>query len=73
MAKAALLGLGIVGTGVAEILDKNADKVSAGAGEDIELKYILEIRPCPDSPYADKIVKDFTVIENDPEIDAVCE
>ena len=38
MAKAALLGLGIVGTGVAEILDKNADKVSAGAGEDIELK-----------------------------------
>ena len=73
MAKAALLGMGIVGTGVAEILDKNADKVSIGAGEEIELKSILEIRPCDDSPYKDKIVTDFSLIENDPEIDAVCE
>lgn len=41
MAKAALLGIGVVGGGVAELLRDNAGEISSGAGEPIELKYIL--------------------------------
>lgn len=73
MAKAALLGIGTVGSGVAELLNSNAAQIAAGAGEKIELKYILCSRPHPDSPFADKLVYDFSVIENDAEVAVVAE
>ena len=71
--KTALLGMGTVGGGVAELLDKNSDKIAQSARESVELKYILDVRPHPESPYADKIVTDFSIIENDPEIGVVAE
>ena len=37
------------------------------------LKYILDIRDFPDSPFADKVIHDFSIIENDPEVDVVVE
>lgn len=43
------------------------------AGQEIEIKYILDLRDFPDSPYKDKFVKDFNVILNDPEISVVVE
>ena len=69
----AILGFGVVGSGVAEVLDKNADRVSKNAGKELRLKYILDVRDFPDSPYADKMIKDFSVIENDPEVRVVAE
>lgn len=71
--KTALLGHGTVGSGVAEILLYSAEKVAADAGRPIELKYILDLREFPDLPYSDRFVKDFSVIENDPEISVVIE
>ncbi len=65
--------MGTVGGGVAELLDKNSDKIAQSARESVELKYILDVRPHPESPYADKIVTDFSIIENDPEIGVVAE
>ena len=41
MAKVAILGLGTVGSGVAEVLTKNADSIARKAGEPVEIKYIL--------------------------------
>lgn len=73
MAKAALLGIGVVGGGVAELLRDNAGEISSGAGEPIELKYILASRPHPESPFSDKIIHDFSLIENDPEVSVVAE
>ena len=73
MAKIALLGIGTVGGGVAELLCSNAAQIAAGAGERLELKYILCSRPHPDSPFADKIIYDFSVIENDADISVVAE
>ena len=73
MVKVAILGFGTVGTGVAEVLSKNAQTINAHAAEDIELKYILDIRDFPDSPWADKVIHDFSVIENDPEVKIVVE
>lgn len=71
--KCALLGMGIVGGGVAELLDLNAGKISDAAREEITLKYILDIRPHPESPYAALITSDFSLIENDPEVGVVAE
>jgi len=73
MVKIAILGFGIVGSGVAELLAQNAEKIAYSAADDVALKYILDIRDFPDSPLADKFVRDFEVIEYDPEIQIVVE
>ncbi|MCL2562858.1 MAG: homoserine dehydrogenase [Oscillospiraceae bacterium] len=73
MTKIAILGFGIVGTGVAEVLTENAKKIALSAAEAIALKYILDIRDLSDSPFADKCVTDFSVIEQDPEVRVVVE
>jgi len=73
MIKIAILGFGVVGTGVAEVLTENTEKIAGAAAEEIGLKYILDIRDFPDSPFADKFVRDFAVIEQDPEVRVVVE
>lgn len=73
MIKIAVMGFGTVGGGTCEVLDKNASGIEKRAGEAIEVKYILDLRDFPDSPYCDKLVKDFTIIENDPEVRIVVE
>jgi homoserine dehydrogenase len=73
MAKVAILGLGTVGSGVAEVLTKNAASIAKKAGEPVEIKYILGRHDYPDSPFRDLVVKDFSVIEQDPEVTVVAE
>ena len=73
MAKFAIMGFGTVGGGVAEVLRLNADSIAAKLGEPLELKYILDVRDLSATAYADKAVKDFSVIENDPEVELVVE
>ena len=73
MAKVAILGFGTVGSGVAEVLTKNAESITRKAGEPVEVKYILDLRDFADSPFADKIINDFSIIENDPEVSVVAE
>jgi len=73
MVNVAILGFGVVGSGVAEILDKNARQIAQKTGQEIVLKYILDLRDFPESPYKDKFIKDFAVIENDPDVSVVVE
>ena len=73
MVNAAILGFGVVGSCVAEVLTKNSDSIAHRTRDLINLKYILDVREFPGSPFADKFVKDFSVIENDPEVDIVVE
>lgn len=73
MVQVAILGFGVVGSGVAEVMSRNRGPIEARSGAGLELKYILDVRDFPDSPYADKFVKDFAIIENDPEVDVVVE
>lgn len=73
MVNVAILGFGTVGSGVAEVLTGHEQSISAKAKEIIHLKYILDVRDFPASPFADKFVKDFSVIEQDPEVDIVVE
>lgn len=73
MAKIAILGFGTVGSGVSEVLRINADDIFEKTGEAITVKYILDSRNFPDSPFADRMVKDFSMIEKDPEVEVVVE
>ena len=73
MKKAALLGCGIVGGGVAAIFRDNAAYLEKSVGEPVELKYIREKRDCSGEPWADRVIDDFSVIENDPEVSVVAE
>ena len=73
MIKAAVMGYGTIGSGVAEVLEQNKDVIKQRAGQEIALKYVLDLREFPDSPVADKIIHDFKVIEEDEEIRIVVE
>ncbi|MDO4174397.1 MAG: homoserine dehydrogenase [Eubacteriales bacterium] len=73
MMKAAIMGFGTVGSGVYEVLDRNADVVAKNAGDPIEVKYILDLRDFPDAPHQEKFIKEFSIIENDPEVSIVAE
>ncbi len=73
MMNMAILGFGTVGSGVAKVLTENAAEVAAGAGEEVRLKYIVDVRDMPDSPYAPLMVKDFSIVEQDPEVGLVVE
>ena len=73
MVNVAILGFGTVGSGVAEVLTGHENSIARKADGLIRLKYILDVRDFPDSPFAGKFVKDFAVIENDPEVDIVVE
>ena len=73
MAEVAVLGFGVVGSGTVEILDKNSDRIKHNAGQVIQVKYILDIREFPGSPYENLFIKDFETIVNDPDIKVVVE
>ncbi|MGN0157291.1 MAG: homoserine dehydrogenase [Lachnospiraceae bacterium] len=73
MIQAAVLGYGTVGSGVVEVLYKNKDLIAQRSGEEIEVKYILDLREFPGDPFENKVVHDVNVILDDPEISIVCE
>ena len=73
MVNVAILGFGVVGSGVAEVLATNGPHIDQKVDDLIRLKYILDVRDFPDSPFAGKVVHDFSVIENDPEVSIVVE
>lgn len=69
----AVMGHGVVGSGVVEVFYKNHDSIVSRAGTDVDLKYILDIRDFPNLPYSDKFTKNFEDILNDPEVEVVAE
>ena len=73
MVNVAVLGFGVVGSGTVEVLDKNANRIARNAGQSIRVKYILDIRDFPESPYASLLTKDFDTVVNDPDVDVAVE
>ena len=71
MINVAILGFGTVGSGVADVLSMNRELIRQRAGKEVALKYVLDVRDFPDSPYKNCFVKDFSVIENDPDVNIV--
>lgn len=74
MAKVAIMGFGTVGSGVYDIIEQNSEKLCRNTyGEEISVKYILDIRDFSDHPRKEIFTKDFDVILNDPEVTVVAE
>lgn len=69
----AVMGHGVVGSGVLEVFYKNHDSIIAKAGEYIDIKYVLDLREFPGLDYSHKFVKSFDTIVNDPEVKIVVE
>ena len=60
----AILGFGTVGSGVAETLDVNKDVIAKRIGQEINVKYILDIRDFPDSRFAGLVTHDADAVFN---------
>ena len=73
MTNIAILGFGVVGGGVAELITKNFAEVTRLGGDEINIKYILDLRDFPDSPFADRVVHDYNIILNDDSVSTVIE
>ena len=73
MTKIAILGFGVVGGGVADLITKNHRQVTSLGGDEINIKYILDLRDFPDSPFRDRVVHDYDIILSDPEVSTVIE
>lgn len=73
MAKIAVMGHGVVGSGVVEVIDTNRAQIAKRAGEEIEVKRVLDLREFPGLSYTDKFTKEFQDIVSDGEISVVCE
>ncbi|MGN0159476.1 MAG: homoserine dehydrogenase [Brotaphodocola sp.] len=73
MVYVAVMGYGTIGSGVVEILEKNCKEVAQGAGEEVAVKYVLDLREFPGSPIEDKLIHDFNKLVHDPEVSVVVE
>lgn len=73
MIQIAVLGYGTVGSGVVEVIETNKTDINKKAAEDLSVKYILDLRDFPGDPYAHKVVHDYNIILNDPEVTVICE
>ena len=73
MINIAVLGYGTVGSGVVEVIRTNHETINKRAGEEIQVKYVLDLRDFPGDPVEEILVHDFEQIVNDPEVDIVVE
>ena len=73
MINVAVLGYGTVGSGVVEVIEKNKEMINKKSAEELNVKYILDLRDFPGDPYEDKIVHDVNVILEDEEVKIICE
>ena len=73
MIEAAIYGYGNIGSGVAEVIEKNQDRIEKAAGQGVHVKYVLDLREFEGDPVREKLVHDVETIVNDPEVKIICE
>ncbi len=73
MVNVAILGYGTVGSGVAKVLTDNAAEIAGRVGEELNIKYVLDLRDFPGDPFEKVVVHDYEVIAADPEVSVVIE
>ena len=73
MINIAVLGYGTVGSGVVEVINTNHKSINKRSGDEINIKYVLDLRDFPGDPVEKVLVHDYEVIVNDPEVDIVVE
>ena len=69
----AVMGYGVVGSGVVEAFYNNVDNICRRIGCSVDIRYILDIRTHSGTPFDEKFITDFEKILTDPEVTAVAE
>lgn len=73
MINIAVMGYGTIGSGVVRVIDINGQSIAEKIGEELNVKYVLDLRDFPGDPVEKKIVHDVDIIMNDPDIKIVVE
>ena len=73
MINIAVMGYGTVGSGVVEVINTNGARINQRIGEELNVKYVLDLRDFPEDPIQEKIVHDFETIIQDEDIKIVVE
>ena len=73
MKNVAVMGYGTVGSGVVEVLMTNKDAIAKKVGEELNVKYVLDLRDFPGDPVQEIITHNFDDILNDEEVTVVAE
>lgn len=73
MIKVAVMGYGTIGSGVVEVLEINKQSIEKRVNDTIEVKYVLDLRDFEGDPIQSKIVHDYKIIAEDPEVSIVVE
>lgn len=73
MVNIAVLGYGTVGSGVVEVIRSNQKGINQKAGQEVHIKYVLDLRDFPGDPVEEILVHDFDTILNDKEVAVVVE
>lgn len=73
MINVAILGYGTVGSGVFEVIKTNNEIINKKSGQEVNIKYVLDLRDFPGDPVEDVLVHDYDTILNDPEVEVVAE
>ncbi len=71
--KIAIMGYGTIGSGVAAVVERNAESIAKRVGEPVEVKYVLDLREFPGDPIQEKVIHDIDILVNDPEVSVVVE
>lgn len=56
-----------------EVIEKNQELISKKVGDSVYIKHVLDLRDFPGDPIQERVVHDYTIIVNDPEIKVVVE
>lgn len=69
----AVMGYGTVGSGVVEVINTNGAGINQRIGEELNVKYVLDLRDFPGDPVQEKIIHNFETIINDEDVKIVVE
>ena len=73
MTNIAVLGYGTVGSGVVEVINTNGSRINEHAGDEINVKYVLDLREFPGDPIESILVHDYNTILEDDTVSVVVE
>ncbi len=73
MINIAVMGYGTVGSGVVEVIRTNGKRINQRIGDELRIKYVLDLRDFPGDPVEEILIHDFETIVNDDDVQIVVE
>lgn len=73
MVKIGIIGFGVVGSGVYEVIRKNFESIARKAGKEIDIKYVLDIRDFSSHEESNLFISDFDTMVSDSEVSIIVE